>query len=118
MYNKTIKKGVDTMHRTIIYTSFLFDADFLAYYKGKKLVALCVEGSAVSVKGKVDEQTFCDELKEIYRREKRTEERFFNFTFSDIETEITETILYRSETETSMGMAMAHQKLHKIAKRF
>lgn len=46
------------IRRHIVYTSFNYSADFLAYYDGKKLVALVVEGDNLSVSGKVDAETF------------------------------------------------------------
>lgn len=46
------------IRRHIVYTSINYSADFLAYYDGKKLVALVVEGRNLSVNGKVDVETF------------------------------------------------------------
>lgn len=46
------------VRRHIVYTSINYSADFLAYYDGKKLVALVVEGSNLSINGKVDAETF------------------------------------------------------------
>lgn len=46
------------IRRHIVYTSINYSADFLAYYDGKKLVALVVEGRNLSINGKVDAETF------------------------------------------------------------
>ncbi len=59
-----------TTRRHIVHTSFKFDADFLAYYCGDKLVALVVEGEALPVNGKVDAATFKALLREIRVKEK------------------------------------------------
>lgn len=55
--------------RHIIHTSFQFDADFLAYYEGEKLVALVVEGEALPVNGRVDAETFKTLLRAVRAKE-------------------------------------------------
>lgn len=55
--------------RHIVHTSFQFDADFLAYYDGEKLVALVVEGEALPVNGKVDVETFKKLLRAVKAKE-------------------------------------------------
>lgn len=56
--------------RHIVHTSFKFDADFLAYYCGEKLVALVVEGEALPVNGRVNAATFKELLLMIRTKEK------------------------------------------------
>ena len=56
--------------RHIVHTSFQLEADFLAYYRGDKLVALVVEGSDLPVNGQVNAATFKALLKAVRAKEK------------------------------------------------
>lgn len=58
------------LRRRIIHTSFHFSADFLAYYKGEKLVKLVVEGYSLPINGEVDVETFKSLLRMIRTKEK------------------------------------------------
>lgn len=57
------------IRRHIVHTSFQFDADFLAYYEGEKLVALVVDGCDLPVNGKVDVETFRKLLRAVKAKE-------------------------------------------------
>lgn len=56
--------------RHIVHTSFQMEADFLAYYRGDKLIALVVEGSDLPVNGQVNAATFKALLKAVRAKEK------------------------------------------------
>lgn len=55
--------------RHIVHTSFQFNADFLAYYEGEKLVSLVVEGDFLPINGKVDVATFKTLLRAVKAKE-------------------------------------------------
>lgn len=58
------------LRRRIIHTSFHFNADFLAYYNGEKLVKLVVEGVSLPINGEVDVETFKSLLRMVRAKEK------------------------------------------------
>ena len=57
--------------RHIVHTSFQFNADFLAYYCGDRLVSLVVEGDSLPINGEVDAATFKRLLRAIREKEAR-----------------------------------------------
>ena len=115
MYNKTIKKGVDTMttktHRTTVYVSFHFDAMFFAYYKEGKLVSLRMEGSDNAINGEVDRVTFYAEMKKVFIREGR-EDRELAELYESCSAIVVE------RTRKDENLAVAHAKLNKMLRRF